>query len=85
MVWNEIECELRHGKIIGYNYQLEALSPWGRNSSQQTTSHRISLDDLSPYTQYRVRVNGHNNKGEGPFTEWTSFQTLSTGFFLSNI
>lgn len=79
LVWNEIDCELRHGKITGYNYELEALSAWGRNVSQETSTHRVSLDSLSPFTQYRVRVRGQNRKGLGPFTEWVSFQTLPTG------
>uniref|UniRef100_A0A915DKV5 Fibronectin type-III domain-containing protein n=1 Tax=Ditylenchus dipsaci TaxID=166011 RepID=A0A915DKV5_9BILA len=63
LLWSEIECELRHGKITGYNYELEALSGWGTNISQQP-----------PLTEARVR--GENSKGLGPFTDWISFQTL---------
>ncbi|KAI1721462.1 fibronectin type III domain-containing protein [Ditylenchus destructor] len=76
LLWNEIECELRHGKITGYNYELEALNDWGTNTSQDTATHRVSLDSLIPYTQYRARVRGQNSKGLGPFSEWHHFQTL---------
>lgn len=81
LLWNEIDCELRHGKITGYNYELEALSDWGTNVSHDTTTHRVSLDKLSPYTQYRARVRGQNSKGIGPFSEWHHFQTLPAGKF----
>uniref|UniRef100_A0AC34QKY1 Fibronectin type-III domain-containing protein n=1 Tax=Panagrolaimus sp. JU765 TaxID=591449 RepID=A0AC34QKY1_9BILA len=76
LLWNEIECELRNGKITGYEYELETTAEWGHNDSATTTTHRISFDSLSPFTQYRARVRGQNSKGDGPFTEWTTFQTL---------
>uniref|UniRef100_A0A914QG08 Fibronectin type-III domain-containing protein n=1 Tax=Panagrolaimus davidi TaxID=227884 RepID=A0A914QG08_9BILA len=75
MLWNEIECEKRNGKITGYEYELESEDDWGENSTSTTTTHRASFDSLSPYTQYRARVRGQNSKGEGPFSEWTSFRT----------
>jgi hypothetical protein len=76
LIWNEIECELRHGKILGYNYELQALSHYGNNVTDQSTTQRVSLDSLVPYTQYRARVQGHNSQGSGPFTDWVTFQTL---------
>ncbi|CAD5222389.1 unnamed protein product [Bursaphelenchus xylophilus] len=75
LLWNEIECELRHGKILGYVYEVQALSPYGQNVTDRTTTHRVSLQDLAPFTQYRARVRGFNSKGEGPFSDWVNFQT----------
>ncbi|KAI6201513.1 hypothetical protein M3Y96_00850200 [Aphelenchoides besseyi] len=74
--WNDIECELRHGKILGYTYELEALSPYGQNTTDKSTTNRVSLDQLAPFTQYRARVRGYNSQGDGPFSEWVTFQTL---------
>lgn len=80
LLWNEIECELRHGKILNYNYELESLSAWsGSNISQETQTHRVSLDSLAPFTEYRARVRGQNSQSVGPFTEWVTFQTLPAG------
>ena len=79
LLWNEIECELRHGRILGYDYEVDDLSGEGRNLSQQSTGHRVSLDDLTPYTEYRARVRGRNSKGEGPFSEYVTFRTLPAG------
>lgn len=84
LLWSEIDCELRHGRILGYNYELESLGPWGSNKTQQTTTHRVSLDSLAPYTQYRARVQGRNSKGVGPFTDWLTFQTLPAGMGIQH-
>lgn len=81
LMWNEIECELRHGKIISYNYELEALSARNSNISLETQTHRVSLDSLAPFTEYRARVRGQNSQGSGPFTKWVTFQTLPAGYF----
>lgn len=78
-MWNEIDCELRQGKIVNYNYELESLSPWNSNISLETQTRRVSLDTLTPFTKYRTRVRGQNNKGLGPFTEYITFQTLPAG------
>ncbi|KAI6240848.1 hypothetical protein M3Y99_00392200 [Aphelenchoides fujianensis] len=76
LLWNDIECELRHGKILGYTYELQALSPYGDNTTDKATTNRVSLDQLLPFTQYRARVRGFNAQGDGPFSEWVTFQTL---------
>lgn len=86
LLWNEIECELRHGKITGYDYEVETTSDWGRNVSETASTHRVSLDNLSPFTEYKARVRGRNNKGAGPFTEWVSFKTLPAGIsFVAHV
>uniref|UniRef100_A0A914BWZ1 Fibronectin type-III domain-containing protein n=1 Tax=Acrobeloides nanus TaxID=290746 RepID=A0A914BWZ1_9BILA len=77
LIWNELDCELRNGKITGYDYELQALNEWGNNISESVTTHRVSWNNLQPFTQYRARVSGKNNKGNGPFSEWVSFKTLA--------
>ncbi|EJD74869.1 hypothetical protein LOAG_17881 [Loa loa] len=74
-LWNEPDCELRNGKITGYEWQLESPDPWSESKTGQSTTQRISFDDLIPYTQYRVRVLAENSAGQGPWSEWVSFRT----------
>ncbi|VDN93409.1 unnamed protein product [Brugia pahangi] len=74
-LWNEPDCELRNGKITGYEWQLESLDPWSESKTGQSTTQRISFDDLIPYTQYRLRVLAENSAGQGPWSEWVSFRT----------
>lgn len=81
LLWNEIECELRHGRITGYEYELDDTSGESQNISEQSTARRVSLDGLIPFTEYRARVRGKNSKGEGPFSEYVAFRTLPSGTF----
>ncbi|KAL3115899.1 hypothetical protein niasHT_007199 [Heterodera trifolii] len=76
LLWNEIDCELRHGRILGYDYELDDLGGEGQNTSGQSSTHRVSLDGLTPWTEYRARVRGKNSRGEGPFSEYVRFRTL---------
>lgn len=78
-MWNEPDCELRNGKITGYEWQLESSDPWGENKTGHSTTQRESFDDLVPYTQYRVRILAENSAGQGPWSEWISFRTQPAG------
>ncbi|VDN03313.1 unnamed protein product [Thelazia callipaeda] len=74
-LWNEPDCELRNGKITGYQWQLESLDQWGENKTGHSDSQRVSFSDLIPYTKYRVRVSAENAVGSGPWSDWVSFRT----------
>ncbi|MCP9258787.1 hypothetical protein DINM_001788 [Dirofilaria immitis] len=74
-LWNELDCELRNGKITSYEWQIEGVDSWGESKAGQSTTQRISFDDLVPFTQYRVRVSAENSAGQGPWSEWISFRT----------
>uniref|UniRef100_A0A914HBE2 Fibronectin type-III domain-containing protein n=1 Tax=Globodera rostochiensis TaxID=31243 RepID=A0A914HBE2_GLORO len=76
LLWNEIDCELRHGRITGYDFELDNLGGDGQNITRQSSTHRVSLDGLTPWTEYRARVRGKNSRGEGPFSEYVQFRTL---------
>lgn len=78
VMWTLPECELRNGKITGYHYELETLDKWGTNSSENHEQERLTLNELVPFTEYRVRVRANNAEGDGPFTEWVSFTTQSS-------
>uniref|UniRef100_A0A915Q6K3 Fibronectin type-III domain-containing protein n=1 Tax=Setaria digitata TaxID=48799 RepID=A0A915Q6K3_9BILA len=74
-LWNEPDCELRNGKIMSYEWQIESLDPWGESKTGQSSAQRVSFDDLVPYTQYKVRVLAENSVGQGPWSEWITFRT----------
>lgn len=76
LLWNEPDCELRNGKITEYDYQLDSLDEWDENRTDHSTGRRVLFDRLIPFTRYRARVRANNVKGEGPYSDWTTFQTL---------
>lgn len=53
VTWSQPDCELRNGKITGYEYELESVDPWGENSTALHSSERLTLNDLVPYNEYR--------------------------------
>uniref|UniRef100_A0A8R1HV11 Fibronectin type-III domain-containing protein n=1 Tax=Caenorhabditis japonica TaxID=281687 RepID=A0A8R1HV11_CAEJA len=75
VTWSQPECELRHGKIVDYEYELWSLNDWASNSTGNNPTERLNLDQLVPYTRYQIRVRAVNKEGEGPFSEWVPFTT----------
>uniref|UniRef100_A0A0N4YQ20 Fibronectin type III domain protein n=1 Tax=Nippostrongylus brasiliensis TaxID=27835 RepID=A0A0N4YQ20_NIPBR len=78
VTWSQPDCELRNGKITGYEYELESLDKWGENSTAHHSTERLTLNDLVPYNEYRIRVRANNAVGEGPFSDWARFTTHPT-------
>ncbi|CAJ0579194.1 unnamed protein product, partial [Mesorhabditis spiculigera] len=76
-MWQQPECEKRHGKITDYEYELEAVDEWADNNTGSSRSERVTFDKLTPYTEYRFRVRALNSQGAGPYSEWVSFTTQS--------
>ncbi|CAI4231782.1 unnamed protein product [Auanema sp. JU1783] len=75
VMWSQPDCEQRNGKITDYYYELESFDSWAQNTSDHHVQERLTLNDLIPYTEYRVRVRAINAVGDGPFTEWVTFNT----------
>uniref|UniRef100_A0A913IDA2 Fibronectin type-III domain-containing protein n=1 Tax=Strongyloides stercoralis TaxID=6248 RepID=A0A913IDA2_STRER len=76
VIWNEIDCEERNGKITDYEYELVSVDAWGKNKTDHVSTRKVFFDDLAPYNTYKIRVKAKNSKGSGPFSEWLEFTTL---------
>ncbi|CAJ0598951.1 unnamed protein product [Cylicocyclus nassatus] len=75
VTWSQPDCELRNGKITGYDYELQSVDQWGENVTASNSNERLTLNNLVPYNEYRIRVRASNAVGEGPFSEWVRFTT----------
>ncbi len=77
--WIGPTCVERNGEIRNYEYEYEALDPFGspweqvkRGSSPQT---QVELSNLVPDWLYRFRVRAVNSKGSGPYSEFVPLRT----------
>ncbi|PAV59860.1 hypothetical protein WR25_19788 isoform L [Diploscapter pachys] len=69
--WEAIECSQRNGIVNYYEYEIVGQDDWAKWERRvaNTTSLRVKIDGLTPYTKYIVRVRAYNSAGGGPFTE----------------
>uniref|UniRef100_A0A914RSI8 Fibronectin type-III domain-containing protein n=1 Tax=Parascaris equorum TaxID=6256 RepID=A0A914RSI8_PAREQ len=78
----ETFCALIEDKIcsnsgsIFVSESLDSLDEWDENRTDHSIGRRVLFDRLIPFTRYRARVRANNVKGEGPYSDWTTFQTL---------
>ena len=68
--------EAQHGVIRNYTINVSCVSAHCINPNQSTsTSMEQNIAGLSPNTEYRVEVSGHNVIGEGPKSMPLTFTT----------
>lgn len=69
--WEEVECSQRHGHIVNYEYEILGQDDWAKLERQiaNTTNTYITIDGLTPFTKYVMRVKAYNSVGGGPNTE----------------
>ena len=63
--WCAPQCEHRHGPIVSYSYILSEVDS-DTVISDSTNEPFVSLENLSPYTNYSFTVSAHTDAGEGP-------------------
>ncbi|GMS87185.1 hypothetical protein PENTCL1PPCAC_9360, partial [Pristionchus entomophagus] len=69
--WEPVECSQRHGHITNYEYEIVGQDDWAKLERQisNTSNPKITIDGLTPYTKYVMRVKAYNSIGGGPNTE----------------
>jgi hypothetical protein len=69
--WEPVDCSQRHGHILNYEYEIVGQDDWAKLERQiaNTTEPRITVEGLTPFTKYVMRVKAYNSVGGGPNTE----------------
>lgn len=69
--WEPVDCSQRHGEILNYEYEIVGQDDWAKLERQiaNTSNTRITIDGLTPFTKYIIRVKAYNNIGGSPNTE----------------
>lgn len=69
--WEPVECSQRHGHIVNYEYEIQGQDDWAKLERQiaNTTDTRVTIEGLTPYTKYVMRIKAYNSIGGGPNTE----------------
>ena len=73
--WDAVECSLRHGLPLGYNFEITS-SEYGHTLNANTTETRVRVQELVPFADYAYRVRFMNQAGYGYYSEPVQFQTL---------
>jgi hypothetical protein len=88
LYWSQPEdCTSIKGPIEGYAVTLKALSPWVNTTlpipdvQRPADKHNATLENLTPYTEYRasVFVKGRNGKRNPDLPYSVNFTTLAEG------
>ncbi|XP_077550273.1 receptor-type tyrosine-protein phosphatase T-like isoform X2 [Haemaphysalis longicornis] len=74
--WREPDCRLANGAIIGYRLVRSSTAEWEPNAVlSEVNTNSVTMNDLTPFTEYTVTVSANNNVGTGPGANAT-FTTL---------
>ncbi|PIO54014.1 fibronectin type III domain protein, partial [Teladorsagia circumcincta] len=65
--WEPVDCSQRHGHIVNYEYEILGQDDWAKLERQiaNTSETRITVDGLTPFTKYVMRVRAYNSIGGG--------------------
>lgn len=69
--WESVDCSQRHGEILNYEYEIVGQDDWAKLERQiaNTSNMRVTIDGLTPFTKYVMKVKAYNSIGGGPNTE----------------
>ncbi|XP_022097200.1 receptor-type tyrosine-protein phosphatase T-like isoform X2 [Acanthaster planci] len=77
--WDPIPCGSRRGNITHFEYRFRGSGPQGKDKAtkkKNVTQPSVTFRDLSPCTNYSIRVRAYTNIGHGPWTNWTVQDTV---------
>ncbi|XP_077550101.1 protein sidekick-1-like [Haemaphysalis longicornis] len=74
--WREPDCRLANGVITGYRLVRSSTADWEPSAvSTEVATNNVTMNDLTPFTEYTVTVSAKNSVGTGPGANVT-FTTL---------
>lgn len=79
--WQSPPCLQTNGEIREYEYEISGIDPWAARDQykNKTRDTRTSLEGLTYFTKYRVRVRAGTDKGFGPWSPEVIAVTGSSG------
>ncbi|XP_077548485.1 receptor-type tyrosine-protein phosphatase kappa-like [Haemaphysalis longicornis] len=74
--WKEPDCQLANGVITGYRLVRSSTAIWEpRAVPSEVATNNVTMNDLTPFTEYTVTISAKNSVGTGPGANVT-FTTL---------
>ena len=73
--WEEINCTLSNGMIIGYNIRYLTNKEPQSVFLNVTACTNVTITGLTEFRLYYIRIAAINNNGIGPYSQEFSFYT----------
>lgn len=65
--WREPDCRLANGVITGYRLVRSSTADWDSSAvSSEVTTNSVTLNNLTPFTEYTLTISAENSVGTGP-------------------
>ena len=74
VVWEEINCIDRNGRITSYDVIYGVLGE-AMMMMSNISGRFFTADELTPFTNYTVKVRGVNIEGPGPYSDLINITT----------
>ena len=82
LIWHDLPCFRKNGRIMFYKIHVEAVENSGNESPQYSWLSTVSAEetlhrllDLTPETTYVVQIAAKNEVGVGPWSNSVTFRT----------
>lgn len=79
--WQAPPCLQTNGEVREYEYEATGVDPWASREQYRNRigDTRASVDGLTPFTKYRVKVRAWTSQGSGPWSQEIIVTTASSG------
>ena len=81
MVWEDINCIDRNGRITSYDVMFGVVVGKAMIMRPGISGRFFTADELKPFTNYTVQVHGVNSVDSGPYSDLIIITTVEAGKF----
>ena len=78
LVWDLLDFESQNGIILGYVVNV-TVAETGETFQDYSTTNRITLHSLRPFTTYTFAVAAQTSVNDGPFSTTVTSRTAEAG------